>query len=83
MNNYSRESGIAKGQLLRFCGRMCKGLGRPAQKLVTGMMYGIAAANDCKLPEIGRALEEDIPLKKTVNRLSLGLMSFSGHEVLR
>jgi len=46
------------------------------------MMYGIAASHSCKLTEIGRSLEEEIPLKKTVNRLSMGLMKFSGRAVL-
>jgi len=46
------------------------------------MTYGIAAGNSCHLTEIGRWLEEDIPLKKTVNRLSLGLKKFTQREVL-
>ena len=83
MKNYSRESGIAKAGLLRFCARICRELSRPEEKLVTHMLYGIAAGNSCHLTEIGRALEEEIPLKKTVNRLSLGLKHFTGHEVLR
>jgi len=83
MNNYSRESGIAKAGLLRFCGKISAGLYRPEQKLVTNMMYEIAASGKCTLTEIGRALEENIPLKKTVNRLSVGLMGFSRRDVLR
>ena len=83
MKNYSRESGIAKAGLLRYCARICKELRRPEEKLVTNMLYGIAAGNSCHLTEIGRALEEEIPLKKTVNRLSLGLKHFTGHEVLQ
>ena len=83
MKNDSRESGIVKAGMLKFCKRICKGLGRPGQKLVTNMLYGIAASNSCRLTEIGRALDEDIALKKTVNRLSLGLKGFAGHETLR
>ena len=83
MKNYSRESGIAKAGILRYCARICKELSRPEEKLVTNMLYGIAAGNSCHLTEIGRGLEEEIPLKKTVNRLSLGLKHFAGHEVLR
>jgi len=83
MKNYSRETGVVKAGLLRFCKRICKGLGRPDQKLVTNMLYGIAASNNCRLTEVGRALDEDIALKKTVNRLSLGLKGFSGHETVK
>jgi hypothetical protein len=83
MKNYSRESRIAKAGLVRFCTKMSKGLGRPDQKLVMNMVYGIAAGNSCHLTEIGRALEEGITLKKTVDRLSLGLKKFEGRKVLR
>jgi len=83
MKNYSRESSVAKAGLLRFCGRIRKGLGRPEQKLVTNMLYGIAGSNSCQLTEIGRTLDEEIALKKTVDRLSLGLKGFSGHEILK
>lgn len=34
------------------------------------MIYGIQASKDVKLPSIARTLGEDIPLIKTLNRLS-------------
>jgi len=34
------------------------------------MIYGIQASKDVKLTSIARTLDEDIPLIKTVNRLS-------------
>jgi len=77
MNNYSREAGIAKAGILRFCKRISQGLGRVREKFVTQMLYGLAKASSCHLTEIGRALEEDIGLKKTVDRLSRGLQDFS------
>ena len=80
---YSRESGIVKAGLLRFCKKICAGLGRPEAKLVTNVMYGIAASESCKLTEIGRALEEKITLPKTVDRLSAGLMKFAKRGILR
>jgi IS4 transposase len=83
MKNYSRESGIAKAGILRFCKRICKGLKRPAEKLVTNMLYGIASSNSCHLTEIARALDEDITIKKTVDRLSRGLQQFGGHGKLQ
>ena len=82
MKNYSKNVGIVKAGLLRFCKRICKGLGRPAEKLVTNVLYGIAASNSCHLTEIARALDEEITLKKTVDRLSRGLQQFSQHENL-
>jgi len=82
MKNYSTKAGAAKAGLLRFCKRICVGLGRPAQKLVTQVLYGISASNSCHLTEIGRALDEEIALKKTVDRLSRGLQHFSENTVL-
>lgn len=83
MKNYSRESGIAKAGILRFCKRICKGLGRPAEKLVTHILYGVATSNECRLTEIARALDETITIKKTVDRLSRGLQEFDGREILQ
>jgi hypothetical protein len=83
MKNYSREAGVAKAGILRFSKRICRGLGRPQEKLVTSMLYGIAASNSCRLTEIARSLEENIGLKKTVDRLSRGLQQFTGHTLLQ
>ena len=83
MNNYSRESGIVKAGMLRFCKKICAGLGRPETKLVTNLVYGIASSESCKLTEIGRALDEKITLQKTVDRLSAGLMRFAKRGTLR
>jgi hypothetical protein len=47
MKNYSKEAGVAKAGILCFCKRICAGLGRPQEKLVTSMLYGIAASNSC------------------------------------
>jgi hypothetical protein len=43
----------------------------------------MAGSNSCQLTEIARALQEDIGLKKTVDRLSRGLQQFSGHAILQ
>ena len=82
MRNYTTEAGVAKASLLRFCKKICSGLGRVQTKLVTAMIYGIAASESCHLTEIGRALDEGIGIKKTVDRLSRGLQSFSHRAVL-
>ena len=80
MKNYNREASIAKAGILRFCRRVSNGISRPAQKLIADMLYGIASANNCHLTSIGRALEEEITIKKTVDRLSRGLQRFCGHR---
>ena len=45
-------------------------LTKPKQRFVEEMIYGIQAAKDVKLSEIGRALDEEIALKKIEERLS-------------
>lgn len=47
-----------------------RSLSRPRLRFIEEMLYGIQKSKDVKLSEIGRALEEDISLKKTEERLS-------------
>ncbi len=58
----------------RFSGDLSRGLCLPAQRFVSEMVYGIQASESVLLTEIGRTLEESIPLKKTEERLSRDLM---------
>ena len=60
-------------------GRLCAGLSKPAARIVAEALYGIAARGSVRLSEIGRALEETVPLAKTETRLSRNL----GREELR
>jgi len=62
-----------KAQANKFSGIISKGLGAAKQKLVKQLVYGIQAAKDVKLSNIGRALQENIPLIKTEDRLSRNL----------
>jgi hypothetical protein len=59
-------------------------LPRPAFKAVTSIMYGIAAGNSSHLSDIARALNENITLKKVIDRLSRNLATFTHrkHEML-
>ncbi len=57
----------------RFSGDLSKGLCAAAQRFVSEMVYGIQASQSVMLTEIGRTLEETIPLRKTEWRLSRNL----------
>jgi hypothetical protein len=59
--------------LAAFSGRLSARLCKPAQRFVGEAMYGIAARGSVHLSEIGRSLEEPIPLIKTETRLSRNL----------
>jgi hypothetical protein len=44
------------------------------------MIFGIISSNNCQLTQIGRALKEDISLKKTAGRLGRNLAKFTQEE---
>jgi hypothetical protein len=62
-----------KAQANKFSGIISKGLSIPKQKLIKQLIYGIQASKDVKLSNISRALQENIPLIKTEDRLSRNL----------
>ncbi len=62
-----------RAHLDHFSGILSVGLCKPARRFVGEALYGIAARQSVRLTEIGRALEEAIPLAKTETRLSRNL----------
>ena len=62
-----------RAHLEAFSGRLSAGLAKPARRFVSEALYGIAARGSVRLSEIGRSLEEPIPLIKTETRLSRNL----------
>jgi len=57
-------------QMERFSGKLCMGLPKVCGRFVFEMLYGMMTRGSVRLSEIGRALEEPIPLKKSISRLS-------------
>jgi hypothetical protein len=62
-----------RARIGRFSGDLSEGLCLAAQRFVSQMVYGIQASESVLLTEVGRTLEEDIPLRKTEYRLSRNL----------
>ncbi len=62
-----------RAQITRFSGKLSEGLKKPNQRFVDEMIYGLTASQSVMLSEISRALNEDIPLIKTENRLCRNL----------
>ena len=71
-----------KRDILNYSEKICKGISRPKFKLITNLLYGISESNSCHLSKIGRALKENISLKKTIDRLSRGIDNFEEGEKL-
>ena len=82
MINYNRLGYEIKRDLSNFCKKISKGLPRPKNKFVTQMVYGILAGNKVHLSEIARSLNETIPLRKTIWRLSRNLSAFEEKETV-
>ncbi len=71
--NPTRVARNVRTRIARFSGDLSKGLCVAAQRFVSQMVYGIQASESVLLTEIGRTLEEAIPLRKTEYRLSRNL----------
>jgi hypothetical protein len=67
--HYAKTAAKLREQILRFSGELSSGLPKLARRFVAEMIYGIQARQSVHLTEIGRALEEPIPLRKTEYRL--------------
>jgi hypothetical protein len=60
-------------QIHYFSGELCKGMGTVASRFVEEAVFGLSCSGSVRLTEIGRALEEKIPLHATHKRLSRNL----------
>ena len=60
-------------QIHYFSGELCKGMGAVVSRFVEESVFGLSASGSVRLTEIGRALEEKIPLHATHKRLSRNL----------
>ena len=76
MINYNRLGYEIKRDLANFSEKISNGLKRPQSKFLLQMIYGILAGNKLHLSEIARSLNENITLKKTIDRLSRNLSAF-------
>ncbi|MCP4685598.1 MAG: transposase, partial [bacterium] len=69
-----------RAQIHQFSGELSSGLGRVASRFVEEAVFGLSAGGSVRLTEIGRALEEEIPLHATHKRLSRNLADESLEE---
>ena len=76
MNKYSTLASNLKRKILRFSENISEGFPRPVFKFISQMLYGILASQSCHLSKIARTLNEQISLKKTIERLSRNLSTF-------
>lgn len=82
MTNYNTLKHNLKRDIVNYSKKISKKLKRTESKFTTQMIYGLLTAQSCQLSKISRALNEDILLKKTIDRLSRNLNNFTSAEIL-
>jgi hypothetical protein len=68
--NIAKVARKIQGQIHQFSGKLSRRLPKVARRFIEEMIYGIQTRGSVRLSEIARSLNEGIPLKKTINRLS-------------
>ena len=80
MNNYSKIINQMKEKITNFSKKISKGLSLPNSKFVLDMVYGLISSSSVFLSEIARSLNENITLKKIIERLSNRLSNFDNEK---
>lgn len=71
--NITKIGNTLRDKIHEFSGKLSPRFSKPISQFAEQMIYGITVSQDVKLSKIARALEEEISLKKTVDRLSVNL----------
>lgn len=79
----ARLAAKIQGQIEGFSGKLCRGLSKPAARMVREVLVGIQARGSVRLSEIGRALGESILLKKVIERLGRHLKRAEVREAVK
>ena len=69
MNYFTTNTYEMKRKIFNFSEKMSNGLNKSTSKFVLDMQYGLAKGGSCLISEIARALDEDIKLGYTIERL--------------
>ena len=82
MGQDSKTAGKLKGQITRWVNWITRDLSKPTRRWVREMVYGIQAAEDVKLSNIARSLDDRIGLIEIEHRLSRQTSSRDRSELL-
>ena len=80
MNNFTTNTYEMKREISNFSKKIAKGLNKPTSKFVMDMQYGLAKSGSCLVSEISRALDEEIKLSYTIERLCDNLANLYPEE---
>ena len=76
MGKFNKIFKMAATKLNEFVEKVCDGMGRVPKKFLLSFWLGLLAKRNVLLSEIARGNNEDILLKKHIERLSNNLVSF-------
>ena len=80
MNNFTTNTYEMKREIVNFAKKISEGLNKPTSKFIMDMQYGLAKGGSCLVSEISRALDENIKLSYTIERLCDNLANLYPEE---
>ena len=80
MNNYTTNTYEMKREIINFSKKISIGLKKPTGKFISDMQHGLSKGGSCLVSETARALDEDIKLNYTIERLCDNLNNLSDEE---
>ena len=81
MNYFTTDLYETKREIVNYSKKLSFGLSKSNEKFVMDMQYGIAKNQSVLLSDISRALDENIDLRYTIERLSDRLGSFGQDDI--
>ncbi len=80
MNYFIKNPYEIKREIANFSKKIYEGCTKPTSKFVLDMQYGLAKSGSCLISNIARALDEDIKLSYTIERLCDNLSNMNKED---
>lgn len=80
MSNCTMNSYEMKRDILNFSKKLSEGVNKSTSKFVMDMQFGLAKSGSCLISEISRALDKNIKLNYTIERLCDNLSNMYDEE---
>ena len=70
-----------KREIINYSNKITEGLKKPTAKFIMDMLYGLSKNQSVMLSDISRALDENIKLNYTIDRLSKNLEKINDEQI--
>lgn len=81
MNNFNTNLYETKREIINYSNKITEGLKKPTAKFIMDMLYGLSKNQSVMLSDISRALDENIKINYTIDRLSKNLEKINDEEL--